>query len=223
MSDSAREFGYKAGMNAIAAVRRGFTGKQIMSLLGVVPLGAYVVAHLCTNLYSLAGADAFDAALKASRAHPAFVALEIFGLGLPILVHAWIGLTIIFKMRPNTMQYPTLRNLKYLLQRLSGLGVLLFLGAHVVKARLLPAMEGTTETWWGMHEALSEPVTLSVYVLGMLGISFHLANGVWGSAITFGLTVTPRAQARSQWVSALFFVALLVMSGLSIYGFKPFE
>ncbi len=199
------------------------TGKQLMSLLGVVPLGAYVVAHLWTNLHSLGGAEEFDAALTASRHHPAFLLLEIFGLGLPIAIHAGIGLKLILKMNPNNLKYRGLRNLKYFLQRVAGLGVLLFLGAHVLKARILPAAAGTVETWQGMHEALSEVPTFAVYALGMLGISFHLANGLWGSAMTFGLTVSPRAQTRMEWVSGGVFVALLCMSGFAIYGFRPFQ
>jgi len=199
------------------------TGKLIMSLLGVVPLGAYVFAHLWTNLYSLGGADSFDAALKASRASPAFLFLEIFGLGVPILVHAFIGLRIIFKMRPNNLQYRTLRNLKYLLQRLSGVGVLLFLGAHVIKARIMPAMAGGVESWAGMHEALSEPVTFAVYALGMLGISFHLGNGLWGAGLTLGVTVSPRGQRWMERLSAFTFVLLLLMTSLALYGFRPFQ
>jgi succinate dehydrogenase / fumarate reductase cytochrome b subunit len=211
-------------MKTMAATgRRALNEKQIMSILGVAPLGVYVVAHLWTNLYSLGGAEAFDAATRASRQHPAFLSLEIFGLGVPILVHVWYGLKIVVRARPNNGAYRSLRNLKYLLQRLSGLGVLLFLGAHVVKARIMPATEGRIESWQGMHEALSEMPTMVVYALGMLGISYHLANGIWGSALTLGLTVTPRAQSRMQWLSAAFFVLLLVMSGLAVYGFHPFQ
>jgi succinate dehydrogenase / fumarate reductase cytochrome b subunit len=206
-----------------AATRRTITQKQLMSILGVAPLGVYVVAHLWTNLYSLGGPEAFDAALKASRAHPAFLLLELLGLGLPILVHARIGLSLIRNARPNNVRYGTLRNLKYTLQRLSGLGVLLFLGAHVAKARILPAMAGVTETWQGMHEALSEPITFGVYVLGLLGVSFHLANGLWGSALTFGVTVSPSAQTRMERASIAFFVVLLGMSALAVYGFRPFQ
>jgi succinate dehydrogenase / fumarate reductase cytochrome b subunit len=194
-----------------------------MSILGVVPLGAYVFAHLWTNLYSLAGAEAFDQALKESRASPAFLFLEIFGLGLPILIHTFIGLKIIFKMRPNNLGYRSLRNLKYFLQRVAGLGVLAFLAAHVIKARIMPAMQGGVETWHGMHEALSEPITFTVYALGMLGISFHLGNGLWGSALTLGMTVSPRGQKWMEWFSAFAFVLLLCMSTLAIYGFRPFQ
>jgi succinate dehydrogenase / fumarate reductase cytochrome b subunit len=212
-------------MSTAAARTRTLTQKQVMSILGVVPLGVYVVCHLWTNMYSLGGEESFNHALRASRQSPAFVLLEVFGLGLPILAHAWIGLKIIARGRPNLSHYGTLRNLKYGLQRLSGLGVLLFLGAHVIKARIMPAMaaEGDgMETWRGMHEALSEMPTFVVYALGLLGISYHLANGVWGSALTLGLTVTPRAQQRMEWISAGFFVLLMAMSFLAIYGFRPF-
>jgi succinate dehydrogenase / fumarate reductase cytochrome b subunit len=207
---------------ATSAGPRGLTSKQWLSLLGVLPLGAYVIAHLWTNLYSLGGPEAFDTALRNSRSSPVFLALEIFGLGLPIAVHAFIGLRIIFMMRPNNAAYATLRNLKYLLQRISGLGVLLFIGAHVVKARIMPAAAGTVENWQGMHEALSEPVTFAVYVLGLFGISFHLANGLWGFALTWGLSVGPVAQKRWEWISAGFFVVLLALSAGALYGFHPF-
>lgn len=209
---------------AVGTRTRSFTGKQVMSLLGIVPLGVYVVVHLWTNMYALGGADAFNARLVESRSSPAFIFLEVFGLGIPLVVHAWLGLKIIVRGRPAT-QYRTLRNLKFGLQRLSGIGVLAFLIAHVIKARILPAMNGSPptnhETWAGMHEALSEPITFTVYALGLLGISYHLANGVWGSALTFGLTVTPRGQARMEWVSAIFFVVLLGMCLLALIGFKP--
>jgi succinate dehydrogenase / fumarate reductase cytochrome b subunit len=208
----------------VAARGRTLTGKQVMSILGLVPLGAYVVAHLWTNMYSLAGAEAFDAKLVASRSSPALIFLEVFGLGLPIIAHTWIGIAILRTMRPNNTRYGTLRNLKYFLQRVAGVGVLLFLGAHVIKARILPAMSPVGhETWAGMHEALSEPLTFGVYALGLLGISYHLANGLWGSSLTLGLAVTPRAQARMEWISAVAFVVLLAMCGLALYGFHPFQ
>jgi succinate dehydrogenase / fumarate reductase cytochrome b subunit len=206
-----------------AAVRRfPLTGKQLMSILGVVPLGAYVVAHLWTNLYSINGAESFNTALVASRANPAFLFLEIAGLGIPIAIHSIIGIQIVGRMRVNNGSYTYFRNLKYLLQRISGIGVFFFLLAHVIKARIMPSFDSPGhETWQGMHEALSEPLTFTVYALGMLGISYHLANGLWSSGITLGLTTTPQGMRRMEWVSAFFFVILLCMSGLAIYGFQP--
>ncbi len=204
------------------------SGKQIMSLLGIVPLGAYVVAHLWTNLYSLGGDKVFDEHLKTTNSSPAFIFLEVFGLGLPILVHAWMGLKIIARGRPNIGSYRFFSNLRFGLQRLSGLGVLLFLGAHVVKARILPAfgygehLVGGHESYAGMQAAFAEPATLTVYALGILGVAYHLGNGVWGAGMTLGLTTTPKAQARMEKVSMVFFLVLLAMGYLAIWGFHPF-
>ncbi len=212
---------------AVGARTRSLTRKQVMSLLGIVPLGVYVVMHLWTNMYSLAGAEAFDARIG-ERQSPVFIFLEVFGLGVPFLVHIGIGLRAVWTWITGiatgkaAMKQRSLANLRYVLQRLSAIGVLGFLVAHVIKARILPAMTPTGhETWAGMHEALSEPATFTVYALGLLGVSYHLANGLWGSAMTFGLTVTPRGQARMEWVSVFALLLLLAMSFLAIYGFHP--
>jgi succinate dehydrogenase / fumarate reductase cytochrome b subunit len=214
---------------AATPARRSFplTAKQLMSVLGLVPLGAYVMCHLWTNMYSIngphgsGGAMGYDDAVVASRANPAMVFLEILGLGLPFLIHIGVGFSLLRKGRPNNGRYNTFRNLKFVLQRLSAIGILFAVGAHVIKARIMPAMDGRVETWDGMHEALSEPITFTVYVLMILGVAYHLANGVWSSSITLGLAVTPKAQKRMEWVSALVFVILLAMGGIAVYGFQP--
>jgi succinate dehydrogenase / fumarate reductase, cytochrome b subunit len=198
---------------------RDFWSKRLMSLLGIVPLGVYVVLHLWTNLSSLGGAESYNAALLASRRHPAFLVLEVL-LGLAILVHTVLGLRLLLRWRPNNLEERTFGNLKFMLQRVAGLGVGAFIVAHVIKARILPAMSPAgVETWHGMREALSEPVTMTVYVLGLLGVSYHLANGLWTALITWGLTVTPQAQRRSQALAFVALIVLLGMSGLSLYGF----
>jgi succinate dehydrogenase / fumarate reductase, cytochrome b subunit len=203
---------------------RGLTQKQWFSLFGVVPLSVYVVLHLWTNLYALAGAEAFDTRLVETRQSPTFLFLEVVGLGFPIVFHAWIGLKAVFQMRPNNASYHRLTNWKYLLQRISAVGILLFLAAHVLKARILPATATPDghETWAGMHAALSEPLTFTVYALGLLGVAYHLANGLWLASLTWGIAVSPRAQRKMEWVTITFFVLLLAMSALALYGFRPF-
>lgn len=198
---------------------RDFARKRLMSLLGIAPLGIYVVWHLWTNLSALGGPEAYNAALMASRRHPAFLFLEVL-LGIAILVHTVIGIRLMVRWRPNNLEQRTFGNLRFFLQRVAGLGVAAFIVAHVIKARILPSMSPAgVETWHGMREALSEPVTMTVYVLGLLGVSYHLANGLWTALITWGFTVTPRAQRRSLYLAFGALAVLLVMSGLSLYGF----
>lgn len=191
-----------------------------MSFLGVFPLGIYVVLHLWTNLSSLGGPTAFNNALQGSRHHPAFLFLELL-LGLAILLHLFVGIRLILRWRPNLIRVPTFSNLQFTLQRLSGLGLALFLVAHVINARLAPAWDGRgMENFCGMrHVFYHDKLTLPVYILGLLGISFHLANGFWTFCLTWGLTPTVRAQRLMRWLSIIFFMTLLALSGLVLYGF----
>lgn len=216
-----------------AAPAARISRKQILSLFGFVPLGVYVVLHLWTNLYSWGGPAVFDAQLERTRSHPAFLFLEVFGLGLPILVHTVLGLVEIVRSRPNNVRYGYFDNLKYLLQRISAIGLALFIGAHVWLARIRPSVSPDEfavnghETWNGMHHAFNEiefglPITLIVYVLGLLGVSYHLANGVYTFGIRWGLALSPSGRKRLQAVSAVLFVVLLGMSYGALLGFQPF-
>lgn len=191
-----------------------------MSFLGIVPLGVYVVLHVWTNLSSLGGPVAFQEALHQSRRHPAFILLEIL-LGVAILIHFIVGLRLILRWRPNSIRVPTFSNLQFTLQRLSGLGLALFLVAHVINARLIPAFDGRgMESFCGMrHVFYHDKLTLPVYLLGLLGISFHLANGFWTFCLTWGLTRTVKAQRLMRFFSAGLFLALLTLSGVAVYGF----
>jgi succinate dehydrogenase / fumarate reductase cytochrome b subunit len=209
---------------ATAPAARTITSKLVLTLFGIVPLGAYVVLHLWTNLNSLAGEKQFNEAIEASRHHPWMIALEVFGLGVPLLVHTGIGLREIARGRPNNASYRYFGNLEYLLQRVAAVGVLLFIGAHVWRARIAPALAtpGGHETWAGMHDALSEPITFGVYVLGVLGVCYHLANGLRTAAMRLGFVVSREAQARMQWIAAAVLLVLLAMSAMAIAGFQPF-
>lgn len=190
-----------------------------MSVVGLLPLGIYVVLHLWTNVSSLGGPCAFNTALHASRNHPAFLVLEIL-LGISIVLHTTVGIALMLKWRANNRRSPFFGNIKFLLQRLSGIGLLLFIIAHVINARIRPSLDGRgSESYHGMREALHEPLTLAVYLLGVFGVSYHLANGLWSFCITWGLTVTPQAQRKSQFASFVLFAGLVVLSGCVLYGF----
>jgi succinate dehydrogenase / fumarate reductase cytochrome b subunit len=73
-----------------------------------------------------------------------------------------------------------------------------------------------------MHHAYfgeAIPLTLTVYALGMLGISYHLANGLYTAGIRWGLAISPSGRRRLQIFSAAAFVVLLGMAYTAIYGF----
>lgn len=207
----------------ILSSKRQFWLKRAMSALGFFPLGIYVIVHLWTNLSVLGGAYAFEQALSQSRNHPAMIVLEWL-LGIAFVFHMGVGFWLMRKWRPNNLQVRTFSNLKFLLQRISGIGLSFFLVAHVINARILPAyrVEGGFETFDGLQDALYAerfPITFIVYFLGLLGVAYHLANGLWSFLITWGVVVTPRAQRYAQIASYIVFFVICLMSGLILYGF----
>jgi succinate dehydrogenase / fumarate reductase cytochrome b subunit len=60
-----------------------------------------------------------------------------------------------------------------------------------------------------------------VYPLGILASCFHLANGFWAAAITWGLAVSKGAQRRWGYACAVLFVVTFVAGMISlIWGAK---
>jgi succinate dehydrogenase / fumarate reductase cytochrome b subunit len=208
----------ETGAETVSA--RGFWQRRIFSFCGVVPLGVYVVWHLANNIYAVSGAKAFDARLAHATSSPVYRPVIWLFVYVPFAIHAVIGLLITFRSKPNPVRQVTFRNWKYLLQRVSAIGVLLFVPAHVYKTRIEPWREGFSIDFAHMHAGMLEPLTFAVYLLGMLGVSFHLANGLWLAGITWGLFTGPNGQRRGEWLSILFGIVLLLLSFGAIFALR---
>jgi succinate dehydrogenase / fumarate reductase cytochrome b subunit len=139
---------------------------------------------------------------------------------LPLALHTGWGIARLATSRPNNLRYGFYANLKYALQRLSAIGVLFFLGAHLWLAMLQPRLEeGRAEPFADIaHEMHFHRPTLVVYLLGTLGVAYHLANGLQSFAMGWGLAGSRRAVKQMEWVSAAAFVVLLGMSWGAIYA-----
>ena len=59
--------------------------RRIHSLLGVIPIGAFLLVHLTVNYQATKGAGAFNQAAGLMESLPFLLALEIFLIYLPIL------------------------------------------------------------------------------------------------------------------------------------------
>jgi len=192
---------------------------RLHSLSGIVPVGLFVLLHFYTNSFSLKGAEAFDAKLASLNRLPFLTAFEILCIYLPILFHAVLGIWISLRGKHNLTAYPLFGNLRYMLQRLSGIGVLLFLGAHVYKTKVEPYLGGFPMNFAHMSEGLAEPLTFAVYTLGILGTSYHLANGVWTFCITWGISVSRSSQRWLTVAALLLFAALFFVGMNNVLGF----
>jgi len=202
-----------------AAVPTGFLRARLGSLLALAPLGVWTFLHLWNNLSAFQGADAWQASVT-TYSHPLAQLVTALVVLLPLVLHTAWGVGRLLTTRPNNVRYTFFANLKYTLQRLSAVGVMLFLGAHIWLAMLHPRLvEGQPEPFADIsHEMRTHMPTLAVYLLGTLGVSYHLANGLSTFAMGWGVIASRRALARANVLSAVAFVILLGMSWSVIYA-----
>jgi succinate dehydrogenase / fumarate reductase cytochrome b subunit len=161
----------------------------------------------------------WDARLDALYSRPLWLWFEVLFIYLPIAFHAGLGVYLSLRARPNFARNPYFGNLKYAMQRLSGLGLVVFVVAHVIKTRFSAALLHEPLSWAHMNIGLHHALTLSTYVLGIAGASFHLANGLWTFLISWGFTRGPRAYRRTEAASIVAFLVLLFIGFRAILGF----
>jgi succinate dehydrogenase / fumarate reductase cytochrome b subunit len=138
---------------------------------------------------------------------------------------------IIFGGKMNYGSYRYGSNLRYTLQRVTGVVAFVFilwhvfhmhgwfhfdawlkvaepLGGHQFRAYSAPSTLGAAMT--------VSPVIPILYAIGVLSSVFHLANGIWTMGITWGVWTSPAAQRRANWIAVFagLFLAAVGMSAL---------
>lgn len=196
-----------------------FWNARLGSLLAFFPLGVWTVNHLWDNLSAFRGAEAWQMSVTGYDSQVAMALTQVF-VFVPILVHTVWGVKRLFSFKPNLGSYGTFGNLKYILQRASAVGVLGFLAAHVGKAFLQPRIQhGRPETFNDIAAYMHHhPITLVVYLLGTLGVAYHLANGIWSFAFGWGLVGSRPALKRFDVVTVVLFLLFLGMSWATIFA-----
>jgi len=193
---------------------------------GMFILGFFVIMHFYTNSFAGLGPDAYNNKLAETMSNPWLLTIEIIFLYIPLMFHLLLGLTFIWKAKYNLFSYKYLDNLRFVLQRISGLGLALFIGAHFYNTRIHYWLHGapTVEEggWFGhMHHAFTNPdtwfLTLPVYILGILGVIFHLGNGLWTFTNTMGWTKGVESQRKMKIYSIILMVVIGVMGFYPLY------
>ncbi|MGM9924559.1 MAG: succinate dehydrogenase cytochrome b558 subunit [Bacillus sp. (in: firmicutes)] len=200
------------------AGNREFANRKLHSLLGVIPVGLFLVQHLVVNHFATRGPEAFNSASHFMESLPFRYALEIFIIFLPLLYHAIYGVYIAFTATSNVGRFNYFRNWMYILQRVTGIITFIFVIWHVWETRVQAAM-GAEVNFDMMANILSNPFMLAFYIVGVVSAVFHFANGLWSFAVTWGITVTPRSQRISTYVTMVIFVALSVVGVRALLAF----
>lgn len=152
---------------------REFYFRRLHSLLGVIPVGIFLIQHLVVNQFAARGADAFNKAAGFMDSLPFRYALEIFIIFLPLIYHAVYGVYIAFTAKNNAGHYSYFRNWMFVLQRVTGILTLIFVSWHVWQTRIAAQM-GAEVNFDMMANILSSPFMLGFYIVGVLSVIFPL-------------------------------------------------
>lgn len=208
--------------------KHDFLIRRLFSLAGIVPVGAYMVIHLITNASLGNSVSTFQNAVYSI--HGLGVVLPIVEwvfIFIPMLFHAFVGLWIIRGAQPNPSVYPLSANIRYTLQRATGLIGFLFILWHVFQmhgwfhvgfweenvvaplggGRFRPYNAGSS-----LALTMQSPVVVVLYAIGVGSLVFHLANGIWTFGITWGIWTSPAAMQRAAKACAVFGVLLGVVA-----------
>lgn len=216
--------------------RHEFLIRRLHSLSGLVPVGAYMVVHLLTNASVMDRPATYQRAVyqihSLGRLLPVVEWTFIF---LPLLFHAIIGVVIVRGGLPNHSTYTYRNNIRYTLQRATGMIALVFILWHVFHMHGWFHFEGWLENVArplggarfrpynaasSLGAAMAGFVVPAVYLVGVLSCVYHLANGLWTMGITWGIWTSPTAQRRADWACLAFGIGLTVVSLTAIVGAK---
>jgi succinate dehydrogenase / fumarate reductase, cytochrome b subunit len=203
--------------------RHQFLIYRLFSLAGLIPVGAFLVVHLLTNASVLAGPGTFQSRVDMIHSlGPLLVPIEWAFIFLPMLFHAVVGFVIIANGLPNVGSYAYVGNVRYTLQRATGMIAFVFIIWHITQLHWLGTPFGGGK--FDPHHATSSaavalrPLLISIlYAVGVLSTVFHFSNGLWTLGITWGLWTSPAAMRRANWISIAIGV-LLGGAGLGALG-----
>ncbi|MEW7987760.1 MAG: succinate dehydrogenase [Candidatus Thiodiazotropha sp.] len=209
-------------MRTASIDNRNFILRRLHSLFGLLPVGGFLIFHLWENSQSRFGQVHYNEQVVGWLQSLNYLTLlEIFVIALPLLFHAGYGLVIIHGAEGNWYRYPWLHNRFYWLQRISGIGILLFLVLHVGWTRIwgIWQPEIKADLFSHMQFLLANPITFLLYLTGLLLAVFHLCNGLWTMAISWGLTTS--VDAQRHWFYFCMLLAL-TLSAMGVHGMLGF-
>jgi succinate dehydrogenase / fumarate reductase cytochrome b subunit len=198
-----------------------FLLRKLHSLLGIVPIGAFLLEHLISNFEALKGPVAYGAQVKFLNSLPMVRVLEWVFIFLPILYHGLYGLWIWLRGKSNIDYYPWAGNWMYVAQRWTGLIAILYIGQHVYRQRFtgVSLPENPYAAFHKVQIELQNPLMLAVYVIAMIAICWHFSYGIWLFAAKWGITPGVTARRRFGYFCAALGVVLAVIGLASIWAF----
>ena len=198
---------------------REFYLRRLHSLVGIIPVGLFLAQHLVVNHFATKGAESFNTAVHFMESLPFVLFLEWFVIYIPLMFHAFYGLYIAFTAKNNPQRYGTFRNCMFVLQRITGIILVVFIAWHIFETRFQKAIGAQEVNFNMMADILASPLMFAFYVVGVVSATFHLANGIWSFLVSWGITQSPTSQRISTYVTIGIFLALTVVGVRALLAF----
>jgi succinate dehydrogenase / fumarate reductase cytochrome b subunit len=198
---------------------RTFVLRKLHQLSGIVPLALFLLEHFYTNSKALNGAKSFNDSVVDLQSIPYIIFVEIGGIFIPLIYHAVYGMVITIEARPNNLAYPYPRNWFYLVQRITGVILFVFITFHVLNFRfgMVPGLNTESVATHAdkafdivAREFHIVPIFI-IYLIGIAATVWHLANGVWLFLVDWGITIGERAQRLTGYACIAGGVLLLLV------------
>lgn len=203
----------------MAKSKNEFYLRRLHSLLGIIPIGAFLIVHLMINHQATQGAEAFNKAAGFMESLPFLLVAELILIYIPILYHGLYGIHIAFTAKENIGHYSLFRNWMFALQRLTGIIAFVFIFVHLWQTRLQKLFFGKEISYDMMHQTLQNPIWIIVYIICVIAVIFHFSNGIWSFLVTWGFLQSKKSQRIFTWVSLIIFLILSYIGVTAILAF----
>ena len=210
--------------------RYHFLLRRLHSLTGIL-FGGYILVHLFVNATIAQGGVAaghtyniYQAQVNKIHELPLLALIEWTFIYLPIIYHIIYGVWITITGQPNVVSYPYARNWLYIWQRITAMYLIFFILFHVISFKYgwlgesLRFRPNFALSSVARHMDVSFFITWIIYPLGIVATCFHLANGFFTAAITWGLTVSAGAQKRWGLVCVVIFMVTMIAGFAALIG-----
>ncbi len=209
----------------VAPLRAGqghsFLLRRLHSLTGIVPVGLFLIEHFISNAFAVNGPAAYTKQVEFLTSFPFVVALELFGIWLPILFHSLYGFYIWFRGDSNVGEYPWTGNWMYAAQRWTGAIAFFYMGWHTWHIRFtgVHILSHPASAFGKVQLEFQNTWVAMFYLVGIVAASWHFAYGLWLFAAKWGIVTGDRARRRFGYVCAIIAVVFIAVGMATMRAF----
>jgi len=209
----------------VAPLRAGqghsFLLRRLHSLSGIVPVGLFLIEHFISNAFATRGPSAYAKQVELLSSFPFVVALELFGIWLPILYHALYGFYIWYRGESNIGAYPWAGNWLYTSQRWTGAVAFVYMLWHTWHLRFtgVHILAHPGAAFGKVQGEFQHPWAVAFYALGILCASWHFSYGLWLFAAKWGIVTGSTAQRRLGYVVIAIGLVFVGVGAATMYSF----